>query len=66
MYNVTNNWWNLWLPSITRKTDKGLPRYWDDQESDGVILSGAEDVVPILIEKNGTWLLEELPAHTVG
>jgi hypothetical protein len=21
--------WNLSLPSITRKTDKGLPRYWD-------------------------------------
>src|SRR4029077_8392942 len=25
--------WNLSLPAITRKTDKGLPRYQDAQES---------------------------------
>jgi RHS repeat-associated protein len=43
--------WNLSLPSITRKTDKGLPRYWDLEESDIFILSGAEDLVPVL--KNG-------------
>jgi RHS repeat-associated protein len=40
--------WNLSLPSITRKTDKGLPRYWDAEESDVFILSGAEDLVPVL------------------
>ena len=44
--------WNLSLPSITRKTDKGLPRYWDaywDAETaDVFILSGAEDLVPVL------------------
>ena len=40
--------WNLSLPSITRKTDKGLPRYWDAEESDIFILSGAEDLVPVL------------------
>jgi len=40
--------WNLSLPSITRKTDKGLPRYWDTEESDVFILSGAEDLVPVL------------------
>ncbi len=40
--------WNLSLPSITRKTDKGLPRYWDSEESDVFILSGAEDLVPVL------------------
>jgi RHS repeat-associated protein len=42
--------WNLSLPSITRKTDKGLPRYFDAQNSevgsDVFILSGAEDLVP--------------------
>ncbi|MBZ5494667.1 MAG: toxin [Acidobacteriia bacterium] len=38
--------WNLALPSITRKTDKGLPRYQDGDESDVFILSGAEDLVP--------------------
>lgn len=40
--------WNLSLPSITRKTDKGLPRYDDFDESDVFILSGAEDLVPVL------------------
>jgi RHS repeat-associated protein len=40
--------WNLSLPSITRKTDKGLPQYQDTDESDVFILSGAEDLVPVL------------------
>src|SRR4030095_7990699 len=39
--------WNLSLPAITRKTDKGLPKYQDADESDVFILSGAEDLVPI-------------------
>src|SRR5437763_16873973 len=30
--------WNLSLPTITRKTDKGLPQYRDDEESDVYIL----------------------------
>ena len=38
--------WNLASPSITRKTDKGLPKYRDAEESDVFILSGAEDLVP--------------------
>ena len=41
--------WNLSLPSITRKTDKGLPKYQDADESDVFILSGAEDLVPVLL-----------------
>jgi hypothetical protein len=40
--------WSLSLPAITRKTDKGLPRYRDTEGSDVFILSGAEDLVPIL------------------
>lgn len=40
--------WSLSLPSISRKTDKGLPRYNDAAESDVFILSGAEDLVPVL------------------
>ncbi len=40
--------WNLALPSITRKTDKGLPQYRDAEESDVYVLSGAEDLVPVL------------------
>jgi RHS repeat-associated protein len=54
--------WNLSLPSITRKTDKGLPRYDDANDSDVFILSDAEDLMPTLVyEKptqdnpNGQW-----------
>lgn len=36
----------LAVPNITRKADKGLPRYDDANESDVFILSGAEDLVP--------------------
>ncbi|MFL5268743.1 MAG: SpvB/TcaC N-terminal domain-containing protein [Stellaceae bacterium] len=55
-------WWGsthrfgnyLWLANAegldrsARKIDKGPPRYCDDEESDVFILSGAEDLVPIL------------------
>ncbi len=41
--------WNLSVPAITRKTDKGLPQYCDAEESDVFILSGAEDLVPVLL-----------------
>ena len=47
--------WNIDLPSITRKTQKGLPTYRDDIESDTFLLSGAEDLVPYLIEKDREW-----------
>src|SRR5256885_14725285 len=45
--------WHLTLPAITRKTDKGLPQYRDNEESDVYILSGAEDLVPVL-QADGT------------
>ena len=49
--------WNLSLPSISRKTDKGLPRYLDAEESDEFILSGAEDFVPIYRQDpDGSWV----------
>ena len=57
--------WNLALPAITRKTDKGLPRYRDEVDSDEFILSGAEDLVPVLVEANGGWVREELPVRRV-
>ncbi len=47
--------WSLPLPSITRKTDKGLPQYRDDEESDVFILSGQEDLVPVLTQNSGQW-----------
>jgi len=31
--------WNLSLPAITRKTDKGLPQYLDAEDSDVFVLS---------------------------
>jgi RHS repeat-associated protein len=48
--------WSLSLPAITRKTDKGLPQYRDEQESDVFLLSGAEDLVPVFKrDANGNW-----------
>ena len=36
--------WDLAIPTITRKTDKGIPRYGDD---DIYLISDAEELVPI-------------------
>jgi RHS repeat-associated protein len=47
--------WNLAAPSVTRKTDKGLPLYRDEEESDIFILSGAEDLTPALHLIDGSW-----------
>src|SRR5215510_16285586 len=41
--------WNVGYPSITRRTDRGLPRYLDHEELDVYILSGAEDLVPVVM-----------------
>jgi hypothetical protein len=41
-------WVDPSIPAITHKTDKGLPRYCDVDESDVFILSGVEDLVPVL------------------
>jgi RHS repeat-associated protein len=38
--------WTLNLPAITRKTERGLPRYQDAADSDVFIMSGSEDLVP--------------------
>jgi hypothetical protein len=37
--------WQLSIPRVTRKTEKGLPAYTDE---DVFVLSGAEDLVPFL------------------
>ena len=58
--------WQLSLPSITRKTDKGLPKYDDDAESDAFILSSAEDLVPVQVKKsNNEWVRQNNPPLTV-
>lgn len=52
--------WSLSLPSITRRTDKGIPQYHDNGESDIFILSGAEDLVPVLLQDaDGRWVPNE-------
>jgi len=63
--------WNHSLPSITRKTDKGLPEYHDlyhdAVESDVFILSGTEDLVPVLTQSaGGPWVPEVVPPRVVN
>ena len=53
--------WRMTIPAITRKTDKGLPRYLDDPDTDTFVLAGAEDLVPIRAERDGRW--EQAPAR---
>jgi RHS repeat-associated protein len=57
--------WSLSLPSITRKTDKGLPKYQDAEDSDIFLLSGAEDLVPVLAKIGAQWRREIVPTRTV-
>src|SRR5262245_13188701 len=48
--------WGLSVPSIRRKTARGVPRYRDAEQSDTFVLSGAEDLVPVLRQSSGgTW-----------
>ena len=58
--------WSLSVPAITRKTDKGLPRYRDAEESDVFVLSGAEDLVPVLLP-NGRRFEDDVtvPGYTI-
>ncbi len=59
--------WSLSIPSITRKTDKGLPRYIDAEDSDVFILSGAEDLVPVFKQNpDGTWALDQAGNTIIG
>lgn len=52
--------WSLSAPSITRKTEKGLPKYQDSQASAVFIVSEAEDLVPVLKHtERGDWVDEE-------
>jgi RHS repeat-associated protein len=49
--------WELPLPEITRRTDRGLPRY---AGSDTFLLTGAEELVPVLVrDDDGGWRIDE-------
>ena len=52
--------WSLGLFQIICKTDKGLPRYEDATESDVFILSGAEDLVPVLKSQGAVWVRDSI------
>jgi hypothetical protein len=47
--------WSLSLPHISRKTDRRLPEYADADESDVFVLSGVEDLVPVLNQDSSRW-----------
>ena len=47
--------WSLSAPKITRRTDRGLAKYCDAEESDVFIVSGAEDLVPVLVKEKDGW-----------
>jgi RHS repeat-associated protein len=57
--------WSLSLPAITRKTDKGLPQYFDSAESDTFIFSGAEDLMPVLVLTGGQWTRDVISPRTI-
>ncbi len=47
------------MPFIQRKTDKKLPEYKDEEESDIFLLAGGEDLVPALKRNaDGAWVPE--------
>jgi len=49
--------WNVAIPSIQRRTEKGLPKYQDAEESDTFVFTGAEDLVPLLVQDaQGNWV----------
>ena len=58
--------WRLSVPSVTRKTDKGLPLYDDNHGSDVFLISDAEDLVPMLTNQGGIWKPTSLPFKTPG
>lgn len=60
--------WRLSLPSIKRKTDKELPQYLDEIDSDTFLFSEAEDLVPefrtepdgsFALDGNGDYVIDE-------
>jgi RHS repeat-associated protein len=57
--------WSLTQAVIQRRTDKRLPEYEDSRESDIFLLSGAEDMVPSLVQDaGGNWTNDEFVAPT--
>ncbi len=47
--------WNIDIPAISRKVEKELPKYKDEEDSDTFILSGTEDLIPLLEKQDNIW-----------
>jgi RHS repeat-associated protein len=54
--------WGLSAASVSRKTEKELPRYADGEESDTFVLADMEDLVPVLVPSGNTWVLDQFAA----
>ena len=64
--------WELDLPSIQRRTDKKLPRYFDSNDiekiaaEDSFMFSGAEELVPLLELDGGQWKVKQFSDDTTN
>ena len=58
--------WSLSVPAISRKTEKGLPRYNDADDSDIFLLSGAEDLVTVFQWDGTSWTKNPQPGSWNG
>lgn len=57
--------WQLTAGSIVRKTEKRLPQYRDEEESDIYMMSGSEDLVPVLEKQGNDWVEPVVPPRNV-
>lgn len=51
--------WAMSVAAITRKTSTGMPQYLDGDESDIFLLSGAEELVPVLAANGSRYERQE-------
>ena len=57
--------WSLTQGAVQRRTDKRLPEYEDSIDGDVFLLTGAEDLVPALVQDaGGNWSADEFAAPT--
>ncbi len=58
--------WSMDLPQITRRTDRGLPQYYDAEDSDIFLLSRLEDMVPVLNADNSRFVdITSAPGYVI-
>lgn len=58
--------WTLSTLNITRETEKGLPQYYDTEESDVFVMTGSQGLVPLFQKNdNGAFIRDESGALIV-